>query len=236
MKRLAINQDILKIIALVTMTCDHLRHFIDVPQAVNAAMYLVGRTAFPIFAYLMMLHLAQMDLSGYKKYLMRLGYFGVLSFFIFAPIHGLFDVSLALPFNILISFWIAVAALYLIYMIENSPLNTFIKYVLLWGVIAIAGGTSVLSDYGFAGFCFILCFYFYFRRQTPDWIVFCLIFSAMINESWGGVVSLITTIGLLLFVYPVSEPRLLRRWWIFYVYYPLHIVLIACATYLLDKF
>ncbi|MBR6327333.1 MAG: hypothetical protein IKR60_00465 [Alphaproteobacteria bacterium] len=231
MIRFFINQDILKMVALVLMTIDHVgMFFAPAPWAV--ACRLIGRASYPLFAYLLMMNLAKYQVFG--KYLIRLGFFGFISFLIGIPIQSIFNVQTALPLNILISFWVAVATLFVFQKIEKLQMPIYYRYLLFLPVLALGGATSVLTAYEFPGFCFLIALYFFFLKGSIDWMALILFFSYLINLSFlGPIVSLLVTVFLLLFVQVESQPRLLKHWWIFYVYYPAHIVVLSLIAYFL---
>ena len=229
MKRFGINQDVLKIVALLLMTIDHIGTFFAAEPYSQICRY-IGRASYPIFAYLLMMNLASYQIFG--KYLKRLGYFGFITFFAIVPIWVVLKKPVAFPSNILVNFWIVVAALYLYHEIEKLKKPALLQWLLFLPVFAMAGACSVLSIYGFLGFCLSFCLYFYFYKGTFDWLALSLLFSYLINASFmGGFVSLFTMAFLLFAVQIKTQPRYLHHWWIFYVYYPLHIVVLALIYY-----
>lgn len=66
---------LLKIIAIVCMFCDHIRYIF--PNADTESLRLLGRIAFPIFAFL--ITEGYIHTKNLKKYIMRLGFFALLS-------------------------------------------------------------------------------------------------------------------------------------------------------------
>ena len=229
MKRLSINQDILKIAALLLMTMDHIGTFYS-SAAFAPVFRLMGRVSYPIFAYLLMMNLAQRQI--FEKYLNRLGLFGFISFVVCLPIQLIYNAPVA--YNILLSFWLVVMALYVYHKIEKTKYNEFLRWLLFLPVFLLCAGVAIPFAYSFLGFCFCFCLYFYFLRKTPEWLVLSLILSYLINVSFcGPIISLFTTAFLLLGVQIESKPRLLHHWWFFYVYYPAHIVVLALIAHLL---
>ena len=118
--KISVNQDILKIVALLTMTIDHIAKYfpLGVFSDIGRA---IGRVSFPIFAFLLVEHLHQRQI--FKKYIFRLGSFGLITFLLLWPYQGLLKENTALPFNILFSFLIAVLALGIFAWLkkENAP-------------------------------------------------------------------------------------------------------------------
>ena len=60
-----VNQDIIKIIALVTMTIDHFGYVME--PSFGTLLRLIGRLSFPLFVFLLVFNLNQKEL--YKKYI-----------------------------------------------------------------------------------------------------------------------------------------------------------------------
>ena len=230
MKRFLVNQDLLKIAALLLMTADHVGMFYSGLPTENV-FRLIGRASYPIFAFLLMMNLAEKQIFG--KYLKRLGFFGLISFFIGMPIQLIFKVPVT--FNILLSFWFVVAALYVYHKIEEMKCNEFLRWLLFLPVFLLCAGITTPFAYSFLGFCFCFCLYFYFLEKKPEWLVLSLILSYLINVLFcgGAIISLFTTAFLLLGIQIKSKPRLLHHWWFFYAYYPAHIAVLALVAYFL---
>ena len=98
--RFSINQDVLKIIALITMLIDHIAKYLPFFEGSDIGPY-IGRISFPIFAFLLMEHLYKKQI--FKKYIIRLSCFAVLTFFLLLPFQGRLEQNIVLPFNILFS-------------------------------------------------------------------------------------------------------------------------------------
>ena len=212
--KFTINQDVLKIVALVTMTIDHIAKYIFDASMDNIYVG-IGRISFPIFAFLLMKHLATKQI--YSKYLIRLGIFGALVVGLSLPFRGVVKVANILPFNILISFFVAVLFLYICSLIQKE------KGAML----------SCVCDYGIYGFLFLVLLYFYFIKSCRILLFLVLIFSGLINiNSMFWFVGVLTTLVLLFNDYDKKSNRLLKKWWWFYVYYPLHLLIIGLVSYL----
>lgn len=236
----SLNQEYLKLFALITMTLDHMAVFFPI-EPFATIMRLVGRTSFPIFSFLLMMHLSQKQI--YKKYLIRLGCFGILSFVLLLPFQLKLDVPLTLPFNILISFFTAVLTLACFQYIQRESAPPVMKTTAYSVVFLCLGFFSFACQYSFDGFCYLLCWYFYFQYKNKIGALLLLIFSITMNTSLNtgegifwlqGCVSLTTTLFLLMLPQPDKpHPRFIKQWWLFYAYYPAHLILlslIACLT------
>ncbi|MBP5534041.1 MAG: hypothetical protein J6Y03_00845 [Alphaproteobacteria bacterium] len=229
MKKLSINQDVLKIAALLLMTVDHVGMFFSSSLCAQTCR-LIGRASYPLFAYLLMMNLAKYQI--FDKYLKRLGFFGIITFFLCIPIQFIFKVPVT--FNILLGFWLVVAALCFYHKIEKLKCNKFLQLLLFSPLFILCAVAAIPFAYNFLGFLFCFCLYFYFLKKTPDWLILSLLLSYLINFDFcGPIISLLVTAFLLLGIQIKSKPRLLHHWWFFYVYYPAHIVVLALIAYFL---
>lgn len=216
-KYLHFNQDGLKIIALITMTLDHMGKIIFLPTC--EPMTLIGRTAFPIFSYLIMLHLYEK--KCFQKYFVRLFLFGTLT-----------SVVLVLqnesPNNILWTFFVAIACICLLgkafLVFEKTAIRNFLNILIFTFCFFVSFGT----DYSIFGFCYLLSLYGFFKYKSPLFVMFALVFGGLINPTTlsAAAISIITT-GILLMNNPMGRnKRYIRSKWLFYVYYPAHLTLL----------
>ena len=215
-----INQDCLKVIALLTMTIDHIGSIL-IPTC--DFLRLIGRTSFPIFAFLIAFHLSKHNL--FQKYLKRLFIFSILTTIILMPFIPIF------PLNILWTFSLALIALYGIqYIQKRHKAETFLKYISTCFIIYIGGILSILTDYPLFGFFYILTLYNWLKTKRFLWCELSLILSFLMNINLGitaGVISLLTTFLLIIQkIPPKNAIRFLKPWWIFYAYYPAHLIIL----------
>ena len=230
-QKLSINQDVLKIIALISMTIDHIALIFPFIPFAWLGRY-VGRISLPIFAFLLMKHLSQQHI--YKKYIIRLSFFGVLSFFILKPFQIQLGFPLALPLNILISFLLAVFALKIFSWLHQRKMNLFLKIPFFLISFSILAFFSWGSQYGVIGFCYLLLLYSYFEKLDRYKTLLILMSSFFLNtQGYQGVISFVATYLLLNVDFNKVYPRLIKRWYIFYLYYPLHLLLFASIAYFL---
>ncbi len=225
----SINQDVLKIVALVTMTIDHIAKYIFDVSASNVFLG-VGRMSFPIFAFLLMRHLANKQI--YSKYLIRLGGFGGLVVGISWLFRDVVKIAILFPLNILISFFVVVLFLYVSRLIQRED-GTKLMKVLMQGLNFLCFGVlSLVCDYGLYGFCFLILLYYYFMNCNKIILFLVFVFSWLINngqEFWY--IGVLTTFILVFNDYEKNNKRLLKKWWWFYVYYPLHLLIIGLVSY-----
>jgi len=218
------NQDILKILAVIAMTIDHIGHYLMKEPTLDNGYNLIGRIAFPIFAFLLMFHLSKRQI--FKKYILRLGAFGVLSSLVLYPfLWGIQD-------NILFTFLLPVCVLGVIKWVDEQSWSEKNLTLFLGSCFLIAGALlSTLLSYGLPGYLFLILLYFVFQRnRKKDILLYLMILlSFLINFyfSWDSfVLALIgglTTIFLLFWKGTKKYPRLLPTWSLFYIYYPLHL-------------
>ncbi|MBR4927763.1 MAG: hypothetical protein IKY98_05495 [Alphaproteobacteria bacterium] len=210
-----VNQDVLKIIAVVAMTVDHVARISD--DVVLMPLVLLGRLAFPIFGFLMMLHLWQN--KCYVKYLKRLTVFGILSQVAFIPF--------GYTSNILISFLWPVLTLYLFEKINQKHIHKAIGYALRTLILIIGIFVSSFCDYHEFGYLYLLLIYAFLKDRTfPIGLMLGMV-ALMINGMHIGesFIGLAATIAL--FMIPLSSGRrLISGKYTLYIYYPLHLVIL----------
>ncbi len=222
--RLSINQDILKIVALITMTIDHVSKFL-LSGVISEIGICIGRMSFPIFAFLLMKHLEEKKI--YKKYIIRLSVFGFLSLFLVYMFGLELEEARIVPLNILFSFLNVVLFFLVIEWVSKEELTLYLKAVVYGFVFMFFGVLSLVLDYGFYGFLFMSFVYLYFKNPNKLLFVICLVLSLLMNSNTSYfIISFLTTIILFCNNYDKKQKRIIKRWWIFYVYYPLHLLII----------
>ena len=227
--KLSINQDVLKLVALVTMTIDHIAKYIfDVSS--TSIFIGIGRISFPIFAFLLMKHLANRQI--FSKYVIRLGVFGGITVALSCFFKGVVKVANVFPLNILISFFVAVLFLMFCNFIKKEKGPEWIKILMLGFNFLCFSLLSSVCDYGVIGFCFLVLIYFYFMMPNKMVLFLVILFSGLINIGdnfwWVGILTLLV---LLFNDYSKKNDRIFRKWWWFYVYYPLHLFVIGWISY-----
>ena len=220
-QKVKINPDILKIFALITMTIDHI-YAIFFPNK-DLAGRLIGRTAFPIFAFLLMCHLYQKKI--FKKYAVRLLIFGLLTTILLFP----FRLE---SLNIMWTFLLPVLTLWIIEKASKDMpwyLTTCVGLFLL----SVFGVLSFGVEYSFWGYLYLLSFWLYFKKPHSLSAMILLGLSFFVNLPMivGGAITALTTAFLLCVDMDRAYPRLVKNKWFFYFYYPLHLLfLYSIAT------
>lgn len=206
----------IKLIAMVSMVIDHVGdHFF--PQAVW--MRAVGRLALPLFAFCVS--------EGYihthdrKKYLLRMGAFALVS-------ELPFDLLIAgrLEFthqNVMVTFFLAICALMLYDRITGGDRSAVRNALGVAAVIAV-GIVSLLlrTDYNFFALGLVFVFYVYRKYSPLVRIPAAAAFHALLRNVgiyWWGLAAFVLLLG-----YNGKKGRGLK--WLFYVFYPGHMLLL----------
>ncbi len=211
-----LNSFTLKIIAIVTMAVDHIGavFFPDI-----LFLRFIGRIAFPIFCFLLV--------EGFfythdvKKYMMRLGIFALVSEvpFDLAFFHTPIELSHQ---NVFITLLLGMVVLYIL----NTKVHVVIKIVGVIGIIFLA--EIIRSDYGAAGILMVLLFYV-FRSQ----FVAKFLSVGLLNIVMG----MVQVFAILSFIpiYLYNGKRGPKVKYLFYLFYPLHLLVIAIIKILLYR-
>lgn len=207
-----LGRDVLKLIAIITMTIDHLGAIIFTQ---NVILRVIGRIAFPIFSYLLVLGFE--STRNVNNYLLRLFIFAIISQlpFSLALGYGLFE-SLNIFFTLLFGV-----------MFLMEPILALIPLTLSF---------FIYFDYGLYGIVVIYCMNLLQRdikEGSIAFIVLNLLFFALSPTQTFSLLSLPLIIlhkkGILkkethqMDVYPVW------RKYLFYIYYPSHLTALYLA-------
>lgn len=222
----------LKIIAIISMTIDHMGYvFFDN----NSFLRAIGRIAMPIFSFFIA--------EGYrytgskKKYLTRLGIFALIS-----------EIPFDLCFfgkvyfrhqNIMFTFFISVLALILFDLIRGKKDNDKNKYdsgrtVLAVFVVGIIGIISSLlgTDYGILAVISVLIFYI--TEESEQWgrAFYGSAFLSLTQTKSYYVCSGLAFFPLIM--YNGKKGKGMK--WFFYVFYPAHLlILFLISTFIVHK-
>ena len=226
-----INSFQLKIVACISMLIDHIG-LIFFPNQI--AFRIIGRIAFPIFAFL--IAEGYVHTKNLKKYLWRIFIFLIISepFYIFAfkpyPFENL---------NIFGTLLFGLIAIYLYDTIKNK------KYALAAVILISALGSIFGVDYGFFGVLLIFSFYLYNIKKDFYKLFFAQFLLIVIYLFYLGIVYSSFNIPLILswflaqFVYLAAlflikyyngqRGRLVK--YLFYAFYPAHIFILSLIYY-----
>lgn len=221
----------LKIIAMITMLIDHIGAAVLVRMIIagNSELYdmysvlrMIGRIAFPIFCFLL--------IEGFcytkdaKKYAARLFLFALLSE---VPFDLAFS-SKVLEFqyqNVFFTLVIGLVTIMLYKKVGEAPVQNPILKLVMQLAVGIAGGCVaevMKTDYGMLGVMVIVVFYMLRENRFYQIAVGCVLFIENVT-------------ALLAFV-PIAfynGSRGLNMKWLFYIFYPAHLLLLYGISYLM---
>lgn len=203
---------VLKMIALVTMTVDHLAVALSLTGMPYYLCRMAGRLAFPLYAFLLVE--GACHTSDPARYWKRLLLFGCLAQ---VPYSCLFQNG---KLNVLFLF-----AGCLLILIGISELKRS-----LTSVLGLAAGFALCfcSEYGFTGMLLVLGYYF-FRNAPLCRFWWCIAFSALLSSAY----SYITVLTAPLICLYNGKRGLAVNKYLFYGYYPAHLlVLLALRMFI----
>ena len=240
LKKIKLSCNVLKIIACVSMFVDHIgsgiiHNYLKIrgmelaPSAYTTLQNTYecckgfGRLAFPIFAFFLVEGFLRT--RNVKKYAIRLGIFALISEIPFD--YGMFGSFFYMEHqNVILSLFIALIMLIVIRYLEGNVLglSNTVKYLaLICTVIAFADIAYLLkTDYTWK--CMLLTAVLYFFRSAGP---FRLIAGAA-SMCWEKYAP--ASFVLLYFYDPEQKPRFKYA---FYVFYPLHLIIIGIIARLL---
>lgn len=209
-----LSSSALKMIAVVSMTIDHIAYYIINLQMgwgntwLYEAIRCVGRLAFPIFAFLI--------IEGYKhtrhigRYMLALLVTAIVSEIPWQLL-GNSD-----SHNVVFTLLLGLIAVFLVDHIHDDP------WLMIMETAAISLLATVFNtDYSWHGICLIMVFYL-FREHRG--MTLLLGFPFLMEYGIVG-----TTIGLILpLMYSGRRGFITGKWmkYLFYIYYPLHLIVI----------
>lgn len=216
---------ILKIIAVITMLCDHLGYII---YAKFSFMNYIGRLSFPIFAFLVT--------EGYKhtknlkKYFARLLIFATISQVPYMLFISTFSNSFSL--NILFTLSLGLLGITLYDKIKFKPFG--ILFTILLSFIA----HYLHFDYGCFGIVTIFIFYIFKEKKHFMNLFFCI--TVFINYFYNYLTTLrIEYIFIILFcslsLIPINlynEKKGKNIKYFLYVFYPLHLIVLYLFSFI----
>lgn len=231
--RIKLSCNVLKIIACVSMLIDHasfgilhnymLAHAMELQPDTYTRMQTayeicqgIGRIAFPIFCFFIVEGF--MRTRSVVKYAIRLGIFAVISEVIFDL--GLFGVPDNIGHqNVILTFFITILMLSLVRYLENNTLglSTFVKFLAIICTVIAFSDIAVLLHTDYSWKCMLLAAVLYLTRTTGP--LRLLAGAAAISWEKYAPISFV----LLYFYDPEVRPRFKYA---FYVFYPLHLLII----------
>lgn len=210
------GRELLKWIAIITMTIDHIGAVLY-PELV--VLRWIGRLAFPLFAYLLMLGLE--STRNVRTYFVRLLLFALISQIPFFLAIG------KLPFDMFNIFFTLSFGLVFVYFFRKGQAVAFIPLLISF-VVPI--------DYGVYGIAVIGCMYFLIENQRLGVILLVLLNMLFLFPPSSQILSLAAIPLILLHkngfltIKKIKNDEKFRiplwRKYFFYIYYPLHLALL----------
>lgn len=220
------NRNLLKIIAFVSMVVDHIGDFL---LNGNIICKVIGRLAFPIFAYFIA--------EGMKHTKSRKWYF--LKILMFACVSQIPYMFLVKTFKLNILFTFLISMIFIVVIEKFIAENIRNVFLTIFSICLILCDVIFFIDYGFAGVLITVLFYYV---KPPFSFLFngiLMIFIAIKYSFFGanGVFSiLIAVISLLsvlmLLLYNKQNGRFKLKY-LFYVGYPAHLFIILVLSILI---
>lgn len=227
---------VLKIVAMVTMFCDH---FGDAYVGHFSAFNLIGRIAFPIFAF--QISEGFTHTRNLKKYFFRIGVFALISQVPFALFYHKFFNTTEIPLNIFFTLFLGLLAIYL----YNFTIQQFAKKAkkIKFPIDKILGLVFVFllsyiaeilnTDYGYWGVILIFAFYVLKQHKTIMTITFILLCTIkygnqLLQTNFHFVYILLTIFTALpiILINMYTGKQGPKAKYFLYVFYPAHLLLL----------
>lgn len=237
----------LKIIASISMFIDHFGaiFIFQLIQNQNDVFYfeiysllrIIGRIAFPIYCFLLIEGF--IHTKNVFKYWLRLLLFALISEI---PFDLAFNHTIIEFYsnNVFFTLCIGLLTIFVLSKIENIYQyfkDRCNKYLLMIGCILLGVGcililgniceTYLMSDYGMSGVFCIVCMYL-FRSNILVGYILGVLMTVILNQSWLQIYALF---GLLFVLMYDGEKGKINKYF-FYLFYPLHLLIISGITYL----
>lgn len=220
-KNFGLSNNSLKIIAMVSMFIDHVG-FILFPQ--HQIFRIIGRIAFPIFAY--MIAEGCFYTRNRKKYLMLIACLGIVCQLVSTIATG------SLYQNILITFSLAIAVIFAIdNFLKNKKTPSFLLMAFtVAGVIFISYVAPVIFEsYGFKvdyGIWGILLPVFVYFSPTKTLKIFFTTLILAIRIFLVGKLQLFALLAIPFLVLYNGKRGKLKMKYVFYIFYPAHLAIL----------
>lgn len=239
MKKIALNGNQLKLIAIIAMTIDHLADvfYPGFPaQPLPIAMHLIGRLTAPIMWFFVSEGFYYT--KNVKKYMLRMFIFAVISHFAYCFAFGINPIPLVTGiFNqtsIMYPLFISVVVLWL--QNKEKRMNKYLKFAIIFVLI----WSAFPADWSCIAVLAIVNMY----SKRGDLIgqmkamIFWVFIYGVISFFFVSKVYALALVGVLM-VYPLLKmyngEKGKADWmkWFFYIYYPLHLVIIGIMRVLM---
>ena len=224
-----LNSNHLKLIAITAMTIDHLAWLLF-PGFQTAwyvvLLHIIGRLTAPIMWFFIV--------EGYnhthnlKKYITRLFAFAIVSHFAYCFCFGISYIPNSI-FNATSVLWSLAWSVVLMAILDNDKINKYLKILLFIGIFLI----TFPSDWSCIAVFAIIFMNKYkdnFKKKMLMMFVGILMYVAVYYfciDHFYGLLQLATLLSIPVLYFYNSERGKLNLKYLFYVYYPLHLVIIG---------
>ena len=224
-----LNSNHLKLIAIIAMTIDHLTWLLFPGfQTVwyVVVLHMIGRLTAPIMWFFIV--------EGYnhthnlKKYITRLFGFALISHFAYCFAFGISFIPTSF-FNATSVLWSLAWAVVLMSILDNDKINKYLK-ILLFILIFLITFPSDWSCIAVFSIIFMNKYKDNFKMKMTMMMVGTLMYSLVYYfciDKFYGILQLSTALSIPVLYFYNSERGKLNLKYLFYIYYPLHLVIIG---------
>ena len=238
-KRLGVSGSTLKIIAMVTMLIDHIgaavlmrhllvtrSHIVSIDAYNQLVMFYlvlrgIGRISFPIYCFLLVEGFQKT--GNLKKYILRLAIFAVVAEVPFDLCFTARAFSLSHQ-SVMLTLLVGVITMWMASLVERQVASRLLRVPCMAAAIALGAAAAELlnTDYGYMGILCIMTLYVLRRVKWMQITGGCLVF---LWEIWAPLAFI--PIGF------YNGKRGLALKYIFYLFYPLHLLILYLICVLL---
>lgn len=238
----------LKYIALICMLIDHIGAIIGREFFVSTNLLwlyyvfrIIGRIAFPIFAFF--LSVGWQRTSNKKKYVLTILLFAIIT----QPIYYFALNTSVFSLNILFTFLVSILVFYLTDLSRKYKDMRFL-YIIFIAVILLSifafETLGIVFDYGIYGVLICTIFYLFYDSKIKYsrlvmWILFSLItiiycsINLISNFIFDSVLQIFSLLSIILLVFYRGENGKKTSKYLFYIFYPAHILVIYLISLLI---
>ncbi len=223
--------EFIKWIAIACMTIDHINSYFIFPATGKpiVEMFNIGRLAFPLFALVIAYNLArprssESERQAIKGALLRLTLFGVIA----AIPYFLATGGRTFPLNIMFTLALATAIIYSLRMAADQEKRLY-RYTLYFFIHLLFVVTAGFVEFSFYGVGLIVSAWLLFRYSSALALVLATVLTYSLHAINGAHYALLALpIFALGYLVDVKIPRMNK--YLFYIYYPAHLAVIALAV------
>lgn len=206
----------------------------------------IGRLAFPLFAF--MIAEGTIKTRSMPKYIGRLALFAIISEPIFYYAHNIQNASVAGFLeslsrlnltNVFFTLTLGAVAIYIYQLLERKKSKKILLSFFPALLIILFVGGYIGCDYGIAGIILIVALFFAKTKPQKTIVIFIWSISLYIISQGMGNWSQVWTLPIMKCVCAILSCALIWAYngkrgkpmkWIFYIYYPAHILVLACLS------